>query len=153
MSVSQVLAITAIIVPCVTALLVAYWHRKQMRQIELFRQNPDAGLVPPDSKLYRFLRARGQFIIGIGLPALGLFLELLNTSAVTRYSLLIISLDVSSIFFFIQLFFHLKATESLELVVAVFDKHSKMFDAQTQLIESHTEIIEKLVTRKLKDPS
>jgi len=38
------------------SLSVAYMHRKQMRQIELFRKDAAAGLLPPPNPVTRFLR-------------------------------------------------------------------------------------------------
>lgn len=45
-----------VVVAAVVALIVNYQNRKQARQIELFRKDPSAGLVPPPHPWLVFLR-------------------------------------------------------------------------------------------------
>jgi len=53
------------------ALLIGYLHRKQMRQIELFRIDPKAGLLPRPSPPVAFIK-RNWFHILYGGPVLSL---------------------------------------------------------------------------------
>jgi len=39
--------VCGVVLAAAVALIVAYLHRRQMRQIEAFRQDPSVGLVPP----------------------------------------------------------------------------------------------------------
>ena len=43
----DLIAVVGIVVGSTTAVLVGYLHRSQMRQIELFKQDPTVGLKPP----------------------------------------------------------------------------------------------------------
>jgi hypothetical protein len=47
--------IVAVIGPA-TALTVGHLHRKQMRQLELFRADPAVGLVPPPNPVVKFFK-------------------------------------------------------------------------------------------------
>jgi hypothetical protein len=67
---TYILAALAIIVSSTTAMAVAYLHRKQMRQIELYKQNPSVGLTPPPSRLTYFVKSKADTIFGLGFPAL-----------------------------------------------------------------------------------
>ena len=84
-------------VAAAVALIIAYMQRKQMRQIEAFRQNPSVGLVPPPHPIVLFYR-RNKSLINIGIPsALVLALQLVQPGPPTRASTLMIALGVASI--------------------------------------------------------
>jgi hypothetical protein len=112
---SQVIVIAAMVVPAATAFLIGYWHRKQMRQIEAFRQNPSVGLMPPPSPVYAFVLAYRTLLVGVGLPGLMLILELARESPVTRFSVFTIAFAVASMLF--ALILHL-----IQSVVRILEK-------------------------------
>jgi HAMP domain-containing protein len=98
MSTSQFIALAAVVIPSATALLVAYWHRKQLRQIEEFRRDACVGLQPPPSRLWAFAKSHRDLLAGVGV-ALFLADQLAQTGPVTRWTVLIIALDVAAILF------------------------------------------------------
>jgi hypothetical protein len=136
MTIGQFIAIMAIIVPSATALIVGYWHRKQIRQIEAFRQNPEVGLRPPDSRIYTFIKTNRTLLVGVGLPATSLTLELLKSTPITRSSLFIVSLTVSSMLFSILLYF-------FERVLEILENQIDILKSQSNINRDFVEIIKK----------
>ena len=67
LSTNEIISLVGIIVTAVVALAVAYMHRKQMRQLELYRQNPEAGVVPPLNPVTSFLKEFGPSIVILSL--------------------------------------------------------------------------------------
>ena len=63
LSTNEIVSLVGIIVTAAVALAVAYMHRKQMRQLELYRQNPEAGVVPPLHPVTNFLKNFGLSIV------------------------------------------------------------------------------------------
>jgi hypothetical protein len=96
MSVSQALAVATIIVSASTAYLVAYWHRKQLRQIEAYRLDPSIGLTPPSSALWKFVTSRRQLLALAGLPVVIIALEFYFRVPVTLTTVLLIAFNVTS---------------------------------------------------------
>ena len=99
MSTSELIALAAVAVPSGTALLVAYWHRKQMRQNEEFRRDPSVGLHPPPSRFWAFLKLHRLMLVGVGLPALALTCELSLTGPITRWTVLAIAGNVAAMLY------------------------------------------------------
>lgn len=97
MTTGHILAVAAIIVPTFTAFLVAYWHRKQIRQAEAYRRDPSVGLTPPPSALWRFVTSRWKLLVIAGLPALFIALNFYLNARVTLFTVLLIALNVSTI--------------------------------------------------------
>lgn len=123
---NQVVAIAAIVVPAATAFLIGYWHRKQIRQIEAFRQNPSVGLIPPPSPVYAFVLAYRTLLVGVGLPGLMLALELARDSPVTRSSVFTIAFAVASMLFALVLHLIQRIVRILEKAV---DLTARMMEA------------------------
>ena len=97
---TNILAALAIIVSSITALAIAYLHRKQMRQIELYKQDPSVGLTPPPSKLTYFVKSKANIIFGFGLPVFSLILGLIvMPQTLTRWDAIIISLNIGVVVF------------------------------------------------------
>jgi hypothetical protein len=90
----QLISIAGIVVAAVVALAVAYMHRKQIRQAELYRQNPAAGLKPPLHPITRFVLDFGLVAI---FPVLGLVYEFSLSRPVTRLDVLNIAANISLI--------------------------------------------------------
>ena len=82
-----------------TAFLIAYWQRKQMRQIEEYRCDPGVGLRPPPSRLWVFVRTNIDLITGVALPLFLLILELFKPHPLTRWAVFFIAFYVGSIFY------------------------------------------------------
>lgn len=94
------LVLVAALITATVALLVAYWHRKQARQIELFRLDPSVGLEPPPSAVWQFLvRHQGflSFLLTIVLPISGLTIVLSSPEPITRFTLIAIVLNSISL--------------------------------------------------------
>lgn len=130
MPANHLIAVLGIVVPCATALLVAYWHRKQMRQIELFRQNSAVGLKPPNNRLYAFVKSNRTLVIGVGGPVVTLTLEILRKGPVTRFSLFMVSLSISV------------ALSSMTLYL--FERLVHILEAQTRMAEVAVRTLEEL---------
>jgi hypothetical protein len=97
MSVVQALAVATIIVPASTAFLVAYWHRKQLRQIEAYRLDPSVGLTPPPSALWKFVTSRRRLLALAGIPVVIIALAFYFRMPVTLTTVLLVAFNVASI--------------------------------------------------------
>lgn len=95
MTATHVIAIFGIVTSCITALIVGQLHRKQMRQNEAFRQNPEAGLYPPPSVATKFFRRNRDLLLGKILPILGIVAVLLQPTPITRWTILIIAANMA----------------------------------------------------------
>jgi hypothetical protein len=91
MKLSYVIAIAAVVLPCATALIVGYLHRKQMRQIEAYRLNPEIGLKPPSNALFKFFKKHLTSIIGQGIPLIGILWGMLGSAPITRWKVYMIA--------------------------------------------------------------
>jgi hypothetical protein len=92
----EIITALSVTVTCTTAFLVGYWHRKQLRQIELHRKDPSVGLTPAPTFLTVFFKRYFDLIGGICLPAASSLL-LANTGRLTPLEALLISCNVSVI--------------------------------------------------------
>jgi hypothetical protein len=80
---SGVVALVCTVLSCVTALVVGHLHRKQLRQLEAFRADPNSGLMPSDSALLRFFKDHWYYLFW--LPPLYLFIrETTSSRPITR---------------------------------------------------------------------
>jgi hypothetical protein len=84
-----------LVVTSATALSIAYQHRKQMRQNELFRLDPSVGVKPAPSPPVAFFKRHWfliwTLILGVGLPMLGVVLVLARNVPLTNFSAVMIS--------------------------------------------------------------
>lgn len=103
MTQDQVITVAAVLVPCVIALLVGYWHRKQMRQIELFRRDPSVGVLPPPSPPVAFLKRHWDVILGIVFPILNIATFMIRNEPVTVLWVVIINFNVGCIVYTLAL--------------------------------------------------
>ena len=99
MSSNQLIAIVAVVVSSTTALLVAYWQRKQARQVEAFRRDPSVGLIPPPSPIWVAFKRHWLLIPTVGFPAAILLQMLRDTQPITRGTIAGIALCISSIIY------------------------------------------------------
>src|SRR5260370_38105760 len=98
MSANQLIAVAAVVVPSGTALLIGYWHRKQMRQVEEFRLNATAGLHPPPHVAVAWIKCHVDLMGGIMAAAVLVYELFLSKEPVTRLTIFHISLNTSFIF-------------------------------------------------------
>ena len=91
MTTTQLIAVIAIVISAAVALIVSHLQRKQMRQIELYKLDPSAGLLPPESRLTRFVKSKWDSIFAFGGPIYILVAEALKSAPPTRYTILIVS--------------------------------------------------------------
>lgn len=83
-------SIVGIFVASITAIVVAYLHRKQMRQLEAFRLNHAVGLVPPDAAFTRWWRRRWHYLF-LAPSLAGAIFEASKAGPPTRFSILAIA--------------------------------------------------------------
>ena len=138
MTLVEIIAVAAIVVPALTAVLNAYWNRKQLRQIEAYKQDPSVGLIPPPSALRRLVTSRWRVLLMAGLPALSIALQLWLKVPVTLWTVVLISVNVASIV----------AAFLLELLEKVSDVIGHMVALQEDMVRSerdHLRITGKVV--------
>ena len=95
MTITQAIMLLGIVAAATVAFIVGYLQRKQMRQVELYRQDPTVGLVPPPSPLTKFVKSKWDSALGIGMPVLSLVIEFSGHAPITRLSVALISLNVA----------------------------------------------------------
>ncbi len=94
---TNVVVIIGVAVSCATALLVGHLHRKQLRQIELFRKDPNVGIQPPPSVPVAFLGRHWTLIVGVFFPLGGIGLVLIS-QPFTQLSSVLVLVNVACIF-------------------------------------------------------
>ena len=123
------LALCGILVSAAVALLVSHLHRKQMRQVELFKIDPSVGLIPPPSSFTVFLREKGPDVLIVSLPLVLIINEMMKEGQVTRGSVLTVSLSVALIF----------AYATVRFVFALVRDVVQMIKKVVGLMEQHIE--------------
>ena len=93
--VSLVISVFGILIAGAVAFIVAYLQRKQMRQIEAYRQNPTVGLVPPPHSVTAFVRSHKYLVLVSGGGAILVLLGFLNPGPISRTTVLTIALGAS----------------------------------------------------------
>jgi len=93
---STILSCLATVLACATALLVGYLHRKQIRQVEAFRQDPRVGLRPPDSAVAVFIKGHWHFLF-VAWPVFSLYRAVRAPGPPTRFDVFAIALNVAAI--------------------------------------------------------
>lgn len=98
MTLTQALMAIGIVVSAIVAIIVAFLHRRQMRQIERYKSDPSAGLVPPPTRLTKFVSSKWDTILGFTGPALVLITEFISSEPVTRVTVFTISAALAMMF-------------------------------------------------------
>jgi hypothetical protein len=133
---TYILAALAIIVSSMTALGVAYLHRKQMRQIELYKLDPSVGLTPPASRLTYFVKSKADAIFGFGFPAFSLIVGLIaNPQPLKRWDAIIISVNVALIFFMVVLKLMSRVQTTMLALSQVQEKHFNLIERIAKVAE------------------
>jgi len=127
MTLGNYLALFAILASSSVALLVSYLHRKQMRQVELFKVDPSVGLIPPPSALTILLKEKLPDAIIVGLPLILIVDEMMKDGEITRGSVLTISLSVALILAYATVRFVFTLVRELvgmiKRVIGVMEQH------------------------------
>jgi hypothetical protein len=137
MTITQAITISGILLSAFVALSVAYLHRKQMRQIEIFKQDPSAGLIPPPTKLTSFIKGKWDTFFAYGGPIYILGNELIKDSPITRTSVILISLSFSMLVLNISLalVFRLQSKFN-ERTMKLLEFHERQAEISKQLADS-----------------
>jgi hypothetical protein len=129
MSAAVWISLLTLVVGTTVTLIVAALHRKQMRQIELYRADPTVPLVPPPHPFTKFLRRNARhlvFIVNLGLNLSFLIEHLLSTTALTRAEVFSIALFTSASFFTILMYLmtwdSLQTGRALHRIIDVIEK-------------------------------
>ena len=137
MTLTHIITIIGFSLSAFVALGVAYLHRKQMRQIELFKQDPSVGLVPPPSALARFIKSKWDVIFAYGGPLYILGTELLKSAPVTRMTIALVSLSLVML--------------ALNLVLALMLRLNSKFNERVaeilKLLDRQATITDKIIDR------
>ena len=126
MTLTQILMTLGITASGVVAFIVAYLHRKQMRQIELYKADPSVGLVPPPSKLTKFVASHWDTVLGFAGPIYILVVEFFSNGPVTRGTVFAISAALAFMFtnFVMMLVFKMQQRNT-ERIREVLELHEK----------------------------
>lgn len=95
MTLTQLITVLGIFTSAAVALIVAYLHRRQMRQIELYKSDPTFGLTPKPSRLTTFVMSRWDSIFAFGGPILILMSEFSRDAPITRLTIFNISISLA----------------------------------------------------------
>ena len=98
MGITVLISLLALVVGAIVTLSAAALQRKQMRQIELHREDPLVPLVPPPHPITRFLKRYGFVIINVCLNLGFLIQEMLRTGPITRSQVFSIALFTAFLF-------------------------------------------------------
>ena len=127
MTITQVIMVLGIVVSAAVAMAVAYLHRKQMRQIELYKSDPTAGLIAPPSRLAKFVASKWDTVLGFAGPAFILVAEFLSVEPVTRHTVFSISAALALIFtnFVMALVFKMQERNNRRIneILELHDRH------------------------------
>ena len=122
MTVDQLINIAGILIMAGAAFWVSYLNRKQMRQIEQFRQEPNVGLTPPPSNLSSNLYSKRAIIIGVIIPTIILILEFVLPFPLTRLSVVTISMAVGLMILALLLHYLERTLDLINRMMDMFNK-------------------------------
>ena len=113
MSVNQWIEVAGIVVASLTTILVAYLHRKQLRQVEEFRRHPDVGLKPPPGRAWTLAKRYALLAGVLGLLVLVVGMMFASRQPVTLWSVLEMSATVAQFFSGLLLYLVLRVVEAM----------------------------------------
>jgi hypothetical protein len=135
MTLTQLLMALGILVSAGVALAVAYLHRKQMRQIELYKVDPTVGLVPPSSRLTRFVSSRWDTVLGFAGPAFVLIIEFMSRAPVTRLTVFSISAALAMMFTnFVMILVFRMQQRNTERVREILELHESQLENSSRIL-------------------
>ena len=147
------ISIASIIVATVVPLTIAALHRKQMRQIELHREDPSVPLIPPPHPATRFIQRNGIFIVSVIVEVWLLTHLLLQTGPITRGHVFNIALATAALAYILLMQSITQTSEQIyasifniygliNKILEVIGTQTKTIDTQEQMIDAHTKLIE-----------
>ncbi len=113
-------------------LVSGYLQRKQMRQLELYRQDPSVGLVPPPHPFTLFLQKYKLAICNTGIAAFFLVSGFRSQGPLTRLSVLNIAAGIGFLFLALTTKMNADLYHFLGRLVGVLEGHSKGLGALTE---------------------
>ena len=114
-------------------LVSGYLQRKQMRQLELYRQDPSVGLVPPPHSLTLFLRKHRLAILNTGIATFFLVSGFRSQGPLTRLSVFNIAAGIGFLFLALTTKMILDLYHFLGRLVGVLEGHSRSIHGLTKI--------------------
>jgi len=141
MTITQLITILGIVISASVALIVAYLHRRQMRQIELYKSDPTVGLTPKSNRLTAFVMSKWDSFFAFGGPILILISEFSRDAPITRITIFNISVSLALLLgnFILALVFKLQKRNS-EKITEILELHRRSIETTDKLIT----LVEKL---------
>src|ERR1700733_13264287 len=119
-------SVATLIVGAIVTLSVSALQRRQMRQIELHREDPSVPLIPPPHPFTKFLKTHGIFVINFILNIWFLIDDLRQTGPITRFQVFGIAFYTVVLFALVlmeaMIMFIGKATEVAKQYMNMFDR-------------------------------
>jgi hypothetical protein len=128
MTPTNIVTLVAVAASCATALLVGYWHRKQLRQLELYRKDPSVGLKPPPAAAVAFIKHHYDIIFGV-LPPIGSLILLFISGPLTRTAAVLIVLNSAGIFVNLLFRTERRSLERFSKVMTILERHTHSVEA------------------------
>jgi hypothetical protein len=97
------ISLLTLVVATIVTLTVAALHRRQMRQIELHREDPSVPLIPPPHPATQFFNRNAPVILGVAVNLATLIFQLLQTGAITRGQVFSISMSTVGVAYLLLL--------------------------------------------------
>lgn len=151
---SVVVPLVVAVIGASTALLIAYWHRKQMRQIEAHKLDQSVGLMPPPSAAWQFFGKHwylGFCIICTIWNLRRLAIDLNSTLPLTRGDVLSIASSFSATLVIWLSYLAITIIEFLRGIVnSLLDVQQRHFALTNELNSAsgtHLEVTKELVRR------
>jgi hypothetical protein len=152
MSLTNFIALIAILVSASVVLIVSHLQRKQMRQIELFKLNQSVGLIPPQSWLTKFVKSKFDNFLGYGAPLISLTILFLGNDPVTKWTVLTISLNITLLIMnYIVNFFFKYAQQTTSLLANLINTQDSLRnnqEKQLEIVESSLKLITEVSSLK-----
>jgi hypothetical protein len=146
MSGNEIISILALVISSTCALLIAYWHRKQMRQVEAYRQDPTVGLSPPPSRLWVHLSRNGllwMILLSITAQVASLVPALRSVAPITRAAITALILNVAGILFNVLLgIVHLVQRDIRRAISSIMNTQAEMVTVMGKQAETDGKLME-----------
>jgi hypothetical protein len=109
-----------------------------MRQVELYRQNPAVGLLPPPHPLTLFLREYKLVILDTGIAIFFLVSGFWSRGPLTRLSVFNIAAGIGFLLLALTVRMVEDVYQLLGRIVGVLEGHAKILDVATQTVGALT---------------
>jgi hypothetical protein len=132
-----------------TGLLIAYLHRRQMRQNEAYRLNPELGLIPPPTPVWLFLKRHALFLVTLA-NGFSLIAELVSSKPITRLSVFSMGMSFASLILFLLFRAIDRIYTLMDRIYTHLLRHAEMFQLLGDSAKQHTELLDD--TMKVLEP-